>query len=44
MSNKDLTEESHKPIIRRFNKRKLHSSFIDKIWIADLFYANNKQI
>ena len=44
MSNKDLTEELCKPIITRFNKTKLHSSFIDNIWIADLAYANNKQI
>ena len=36
ISNKWLTEESHKPIIRNFNKRKAQSSFIDNIWGADL--------
>ena len=34
--NKELAEELHKPIIRKFNKRKVHSPFIDKIWGADL--------
>ena len=32
MSNKELAEELHKPVIRKFNKRKVHSSFIDNIW------------
>ena len=36
MSNKELAEELHKPIIRKFKKRKVHSSFIDNIWGADL--------
>ena len=36
ISNKKLAEELHKPIIRKFNKRKLHSPFIDNIWGADL--------
>ena len=36
MSNKEVTGELHKPIIRKFNKRKVNSSFIDKIWGADL--------
>ena len=36
ISNKELTEELHKPIIRIFNKRKAHSPFIDNIWVADL--------
>ena len=36
ISNKELAEELHKPIIRKFNKRKVHSSFIDNIWGADL--------
>ena len=34
MSNQDLAEELPKPIIRKFEKRKLHSSFIDNIWGA----------
>ena len=36
MSNKELTEELLKPIIRKFNKRKIHASFIDNIQGADL--------
>ena len=36
MSNKELAEESHKPIIRKFEKRKVHSPFIDSIWGLDL--------
>ena len=31
MSNKELAEEIHKPIIRKFNKRKVHSSYMDNI-------------
>ena len=33
---KELTEEVHKPIIKKFNKRKVQSRFIDNIWGADL--------
>ena len=36
ISNKELAEELHKPIIRKFEKRKVHSPFIDNIWGADL--------
>ena len=36
MSNKELVEELHKSIIRKFNKRKVDSSFIDNIWGAEL--------
>ena len=36
MSEQQLPEELHKPIIRKFNKRKVHSPFIGKIWGADL--------
>ena len=36
ISNKKLAEELHKPIIRKSNKRKVHSPFIDNIWGADL--------
>ena len=35
-SSKDLDEELHKPIFRNFKKRKVHSSFMDNIWVADL--------
>ena len=38
ISNKELAEELHKPIIRKFNKRKVHSPFIDNIWGTDLAY------
>ena len=32
ISNKELAEELHKPIIRKVKKRKVHSPFIDNIW------------
>ena len=32
VSNKELAEELHNPIIRKFNKRKVLSPFIDNIW------------
>ena len=38
-SNKEnvkLANELHKPIIKKFNKRKVHSSFKDNIWGVDL--------
>ena len=31
-----LAKKLHKPIIRKFEKRKIHSSFKDNIWGADL--------
>ena len=36
MQNNKLAEELHKPIIRKFQKRKGHSSFVDNIWSAAL--------
>ena len=36
MSDQQLAEELRKPIIRTFNKRKVHSNFIDNIWGAIL--------
>ena len=36
ISNKELGEELHKPIIRKFEKGKVHSPFIDNIWAAYL--------
>ena len=36
MQNEELAEELHKPIIRKFAKRKVHSSLIDNICGADL--------
>ena len=34
--NQQLAEELHKPIIRKFEKRKVHAAFKDNIWDADL--------
>ena len=31
-----LAEELQKPIVRKFKKNKVHSTFIDNIWGADL--------
>ena len=36
MSNKELAQKLHKPIIRKFEKQKGQSSFIDNIWGVDL--------
>ena len=36
MWNKELTEELRKQIIRKFEKRKVRSSFIDNIWGDDI--------
>ena len=36
MSNKEFAGKLHKPIIRKFEKNKVHSPFIDKIWSANL--------
>ena len=34
--NKVLAEELHKPVIRKFNQRKLYSQFKDNMWEVDL--------
>ena len=36
ISSKELDEELQKPIIIKFSKRKVHSPFIDNIWVTDL--------
>ena len=36
VSNEELAEELHKPIIKKFKLRKVHSPFIDNIWGYDL--------
>ena len=36
ISNNELAEELHKPIIRKLKKRELRSPFIDNIWGDDL--------
>ena len=38
--NKEFAEELHKPIIRKFVKRRVHSSFISSIQSADHYQAN----
>ena len=35
ISDKELATELNKPIIKKFNKRKIHSTFIDNLWGAD---------
>ena len=35
MSDRQVAEELHKPIIRKFKKRKVQSPFIDNICVAD---------
>ena len=32
---KELVEELHKPITRKFEKQKVHSPFINNIWGVD---------
>ena len=32
MQNYELSEELHKPVMRKFEKRRRHSRFIDNIW------------
>ena len=36
IQNEELPAELRKPIIRKFERRKAHPSFIDNIWGADL--------
>ena len=36
LQNEQLAEEIHKPIIRKFKKRKVYSTFEDNIWGVDL--------
>ena len=36
MSDQQSGEELRKPIIRKFEQRKVHSPFIDNVWVADL--------
>ena len=36
ISNKELAKELHKPIIKKFKKRKKQSLFIGSIWGADV--------
>ena len=36
LQNQQLAEQLHKPIIKKFEKRKVHAAFKDNIWRADL--------
>ena len=36
ISNQELAKKLHKPIIRKFEERKVYASFIDNIWGAGL--------
>ena len=36
LATQELAEELHKPVIKKFKKRRVHSTFIDNIWVADL--------
>ena len=36
LSNQQLTEELNKPVIRKFERQKVHLSFVEKIWSTDL--------
>ena len=36
ISNKEKPQEWHKAIIKKFNKKKVHSPFMEIIWGADL--------
>ena len=36
MPKQEIAEELHKPIVKKFEKRKVYSSFKDNIWGADL--------
>ena len=47
--NEQLPEELHKPIIIKFNRRKVNTRFKDNIWAADLaemrlFSSKNKSV
>ena len=33
---KKLAQELHKPVIKKFKRRKLYASFEDNIWATDL--------
>ena len=36
ISNQELAEELHEPIIKKFKKRKVHSTFVYDVWGVDL--------
>ena len=40
-NNKILAEDLHKPVIKKFNKRKVYSQFRDNTWGVDLAYMQS---
>ena len=44
--NEQLAEELHKPVIKKFKRRKVYAKFEDNIWAADLaeVSSNNKNV
>ena len=47
--NEQLAKELHKPVIKKFKRRKVYERFNDNIWTADLaemgsFSSNNKKV
>ena len=40
LATRELAEDLHKPIIRKFEKRKVNSSLIDNIWVLILLICN----
>ena len=41
-NNKTLVQELHKPVIKKFNKRKVYSQFKDNIWGVDMQSLSRK--
>ena len=35
-TNEELAQELHKPVIKKFKRRKVYARFKDNIWVADL--------
>ena len=47
--NEQLAEELHKPVIKKFKRRKVYARFKDNTWAADLaemesLYSKNKNV
>ena len=42
--NQQLAKESHKPIVRKFKKRTVHSGFKYYLGCSFIWYANNQQV
>ena len=35
-TNEELAQELHKPVIKKFKRRKVYARFKDNIWVADV--------